>query len=67
MANLLNPIAGLPLGHPEGGETLIGTIPASMAEQLQALQPERPEHESQGESSFRCTGRLPRLTSSACG
>lgn len=51
MANLLNPIAGLPLGHPEGGDTLIGTIPASMADQLQALQPERPEHEPQGESS----------------
>jgi len=51
MANFLNPIAGLPLGHPEGGETLIGTIPASMAGQLQSLQPERPENEPQGELS----------------
>jgi hypothetical protein len=50
MANFLNPIAGLPLGHPEGGETLIGTIPVSMADQLQALQPERPENEPQGGS-----------------
>jgi hypothetical protein len=49
MANFLNPIAGLPLGHPEGGETLIGTIPATMAGQLQSLQPERPDNEPQGE------------------